>query len=114
MVTYNPRIVAAGRLQEVALFQEGVAANDAIKLMAEDGDNSALLVRTRVNLFVSMCLVNVSYFCVAELLCRPEAGFQDGFAPILAITRHDILFTRRNRQLYTRNVLQRSMKTSLR
>ena len=85
MVTYNPRIVAAGRLQEVALFQEGVPANDAIKLMAEDGDNSALLVRTRVNLFVSMCLVNVSHFCVAELLCRHEAGYQDGFAPILAI-----------------------------
>ena len=85
MVTNNPRIVAAGHLQEVALFQEGVAASDAIKLMAEDGDNSALLVRTRVNLFVSTCLGNVSYFCVTELLCRPEAAYQDGFAPILAI-----------------------------
>ena len=37
-------------------------------------------MRTRVNLFVSMCLVNVSDFCVAELLCRPEAGYHDGFA----------------------------------
>ena len=31
--------------QDVALFKEGFPANDAIKLMAEDGDNSALLVR---------------------------------------------------------------------
>lgn len=30
--------------QDVALFKEGFAASDAIKLMAEDGDNSALLV----------------------------------------------------------------------
>ena len=56
IVTHNPRILAACRLQDVALFQEGVAASDAIKLMAEDWDNSALLVRTRVNLFVSMFL----------------------------------------------------------
>lgn len=31
-------------LQDVALFKEGFAASDAIKLMAENGDNSALLV----------------------------------------------------------------------
>ena len=43
-------MVASARLllpgsQDVALFKEGFPANDAIKLMAEDGDNSALLVR---------------------------------------------------------------------
>ena len=31
----------------MALFKEGFAASDAIKLMAEDGDNSALVVRER-------------------------------------------------------------------
>lgn len=31
--------------QDVALFKEGLPANDAIKVMAEDGDNSALLVQ---------------------------------------------------------------------
>lgn len=35
-------------VQDVALFKEGFPANDAIKLMAEDGDNSALLVRSLV------------------------------------------------------------------
>lgn len=39
-------------LQDVALFKEGLAANDAIKLMAENGDNSALLV----SLFLDLCL----------------------------------------------------------
>ena len=32
-------------VQDVALFKEGFPANDAIRLMAEDGDNSGLLVR---------------------------------------------------------------------
>ena len=60
MVTQNPYFLAACRLQDVALFQEGLPAIDAIKLMAEDGDNSALLVRSRVKLFVLMlCLDNV-------------------------------------------------------
>lgn len=40
------------RVQDVALFKEGFPASDAIQLMAEDGDNSALLV--------SSCLVTVS------------------------------------------------------
>lgn len=31
-------------LQDVSLFQEGLPASDAIKLMAEDGDNSDLIV----------------------------------------------------------------------
>ena len=38
--------------QDVALFKEGLPANDAIKLMAEDGDNSALLVSLRQDLFL--------------------------------------------------------------
>lgn len=31
-------------MQDVALFKEGFVASDEIKLMAEDGDNSGLLV----------------------------------------------------------------------
>ncbi|CAN0242278.1 unnamed protein product [Ascophyllum nodosum] len=42
MQPFSPVLVVA-HTSEVALFQEGVAASDAIKLMAEDGDNSALL-----------------------------------------------------------------------
>ena len=94
IVAYNPRILAACRLQDVALFQEGLPASDAIKLMAEDGDNSALLVRNRANFFVLMGLGHASYFRPGELLCCPKAGDQDNFALILVITRHDRWFTR--------------------
>lgn len=31
--------------QDIALFKEGESASDAVKLMAEDGDNSLLIVR---------------------------------------------------------------------
>ncbi|CAM9317128.1 unnamed protein product [Ascophyllum nodosum] len=43
MQPFSPVLVVA-HTSDVALFQEGLPANDAIKLMAEDGDNSALLV----------------------------------------------------------------------
>ncbi|CAN0195134.1 unnamed protein product [Scytosiphon promiscuus] len=39
---FSPPLIVA-HTNDVALFKEGFAANDAIKLMAEDGDNSALL-----------------------------------------------------------------------
>ncbi|CAM9660357.1 unnamed protein product [Ectocarpus sp. 12 AP-2014] len=39
---FSPMLVVA-HTDDVALFKEGLPANDAIKLMAEDGDNSALL-----------------------------------------------------------------------
>ncbi|CAM9515337.1 unnamed protein product, partial [Laminaria digitata] len=39
---FSPVLVVA-HTRDVALFKEGFAASDAIKLMAEDGDNSALL-----------------------------------------------------------------------
>lgn len=42
MQPFSPVLVVA-HTPDVALFKEGFAANDAIKLMAEDGDNSALL-----------------------------------------------------------------------
>jgi len=44
--------------QDVALFKEGLPASDAIKLMAEDGDNSALLVRF-IFLCASLFVVNM-------------------------------------------------------
>eukprot|EP00904_Undaria_pinnatifida_P007222 jgi/Undpi1/362/HiC_scaffold_1.g00358.m1 len=45
MQPFSPPLVVAHTqaMQDVALFREGMAASDAIKLMAEDGDNSALL-----------------------------------------------------------------------
>eukprot|EP00903_Cladosiphon_okamuranus_P016817 g15509.t1 len=39
---FSPPLIVA-HTKDVALFKEGFAANDAIKLMAEDGNNSALL-----------------------------------------------------------------------
>ncbi|CAM9317205.1 unnamed protein product [Ascophyllum nodosum] len=42
MQPFSPVLVVA-HTSDVALFQEGLPASDAIKLMAEDGDNSALL-----------------------------------------------------------------------
>ncbi|CAM9774326.1 unnamed protein product [Ectocarpus fasciculatus] len=39
---FSPPLIVA-HTKDVALFKEGFPANDAIKLMAEDGDNSALL-----------------------------------------------------------------------
>eukprot|EP00903_Cladosiphon_okamuranus_P016239 g14981.t1 len=39
---FSPPLIVA-HTNDVALFKEGFAASDAIKLMAEDGDNSALL-----------------------------------------------------------------------
>lgn len=42
---YYANSLGSLEMQDVALFKEGFPANDAIKLMAENGDNSALLVR---------------------------------------------------------------------
>ncbi|CAM9326079.1 unnamed protein product [Ectocarpus sp. 8 AP-2014] len=39
---FSPPLIVA-HTKDVALFKEGFPASDAIKLMAEDGDNSALL-----------------------------------------------------------------------
>ena len=49
-------------VQDVALFQEGSVASDALKVMAEDGDNSALLVR-----FWIMCIPVLWRFIRAQL-----------------------------------------------
>ncbi|CAM9937812.1 unnamed protein product [Ectocarpus sp. 12 AP-2014] len=42
MQPFSPPLIVA-HTKDVALFKEGLPANDAIKLMAENGDNSALL-----------------------------------------------------------------------
>ena len=44
VINTNDVITERVHMQDVALFKEGFVASDEIKLMAEDGDNSGLLV----------------------------------------------------------------------
>lgn len=55
--SYFETFLVSLSLQDVSIFREGFPASDAVKIMAEDGDNSALVVRAAAHFTVRCCKI---------------------------------------------------------